>query len=524
MNSSVPPDDQDEVSTRGLTRTVLRGVALAGGGFVLTQAITLGFYIALARLATPAEFGELAAGMALVGIALLYTEGGMLSALVYRRDRIEEAAATAVVSTFLAGLVLSLGALAAAPLLGLYFGDDTVGEVAAAVSGVLFFRTLAVVPNALLQRRFSFFRRLVVEPAAAIAFGATSVVLTARGMGVWGLVIGQYASVVVEAIAAWGLVHWRPNLRLASYGMWRELIAYGRHALVATTVIRIGQEVPVFLLGRFSGTAALGQFRYGIRIAQLPLSTVMAAASYVLFPALARISDASQRFHAAVLRCLRWMAIMAIFGGLVLIPLGRPLSTLVFGEIWAEAGTAAAALAFFCAGRALTSLIVEALKADGRPDVVVRMNLVELVVGVIAMVALLPFGLVGVCLGASLAVVVRTVYSFIRADRVMGIPLAAMWREIRPPLIAGIVMAAVVLPLELLVVDAASHGTALGLLLVVAEALLAVAIYVGVIHLLAPGAIREFVGLLRTARRQTPEAEIKPEPEPEETELPVVWE
>ena len=139
--------------------------------------------------------------------------------------------------------------------------------MAAAISGVLFFRTLAVVPDALLQRRFSFFRRLVVEPAAAIAFGVTAVILTANGLGVWGLVIGQYASVIVEAGLAWGLVRWRPQLRLASYGMWRELIAYGRHALVATTMIRVGQEIPVFLLGRFTGTAALGQFRYATRIA-----------------------------------------------------------------------------------------------------------------------------------------------------------------------------------------------------------------------------------------------------------------
>ena len=524
MSPAAPDQGQDEgISTHGLTRTVLRGVSLAGGGFVLTQVLTLGFYVALARLATPEEFGQLAAGMALVGIALLYTEGGMLSALVYRRDRIEEAAATAVVSTFLAGLGLSLAALAVSPLLGLYFQSDTVGEVAAAVSGVLFFRTLAVVPDALLQRRFSFFRRLVVEPAAAIAFGVTAVVLTAKGLGVWGLVIGQYASVVVEAGLAWGLVRWRPQLRLASYGMWRELIAYGRHALAATTIIRVGQEIPVFLLGRFTGTAALGQFRYGIRIAGLPLSTVMAAASYVLFPALSRISDDPERFRAAVLRSLRWMAIMAVFGGLILIPLGRPLSTLVFGEVWEEAGTAAAALAFFTAGRALTSLIVEALKADGRPDVVVRMNLVEVILGTVAMIALLPTGLVGICIAASFAVIVRAVYSFWKAQRVMGLPLRPMWREIWPPLVAGILMAAVLVPLELLVIDAASHGTALGLLLLAGEAALGLAIYVGVIHLLAPGALREFVGLLRTARRSTSEDEIKPDSELED-ELPVVWE
>ena len=214
---------------------------------------------------------------------------------------------------------------------------------------------------------------------------------------------------------------------------------------------------------------------------------------------------------------------MAVFGGLILIPLGRPLSTLVFGEVWEEAGTAAAALAFFTAGRALTSLIVEALKADGRPDVVVRMNLVEVVLGTVAMIALLPSGLVGICIAASFAVVVRAVYSFWKAQRVMGLPLRPMWREIWPPLVAGILMAAVLLPLELLVIDAASHGTALGLLLLAAEAALGLAIYVGVIHLLAPGALREFVGLLRTARRSTSEDEIKPDPEAD-GELPVVWE
>ena len=197
--------------------------------------------------------------MALVGIALLYTEGGMLlgARLPARPDRGGGGDRRRLDVPLRTGAV-ARRALPRAPLIGLYFGNDTVGEVAAAVSGVLFFRTLAVVPNALLQRRFSFFRRLVVEPATAIAFGVTSVVLTARGMGVWGLVIGQYASVVVEAIAAWALVRWRPHLRLASYGMWRELIAYGRHALVATTVIRVGEEVPVFLLGRFTGTGRAG--------------------------------------------------------------------------------------------------------------------------------------------------------------------------------------------------------------------------------------------------------------------------
>jgi len=71
---------------------------------------------------------------------------------------------------------------------------------------------------------------------------------------------------------------------------------------------------------------------------------------------------------------------------------------------------------FFCVGCVFMLLIVEVLKVDGWLDVVVRMNFVELVVGVIVMVVFLFFGLVGVCFGVLFVVVVCMVYLFICVD------------------------------------------------------------------------------------------------------------
>lgn len=502
MNRPAGDINEGEAEPAALAGTVVRGATLSGAGYALAQVLTLATYVVLARLVTPAEFGQLVAGMLLVGLARLYTESGMLSALVYQRDRIEEAAATAVVSTFVAGLGFSLVALALSPVIALIFDSDTVGGVAAAVSGVVFLRTMSVVPEALLQRRFSFLRRMIVEPAAVLAFGVTAVILASNGLGVWALVIGQYASGLVDVVLSWGFVRWRPRLRLASFGMWRELISYGRHTVAATTVIRVGDEVPVFLLGRFAGTDALGQFRYGLRIAALPLAMIMASASYVLFPAFARISHERERFHAAILRALRWIAILAVPGGLILIPLGEPLATLAFGSIWNDAGKAAMALAFFTAGRGLTSLIGETMKAHGRPDVVVRMNVIEVTVGATAMVALSTFGLIGIAIGVSIGVVVRAIYAFYRMRDVVGLPLATTLAAIRAPLVAGVALVAILLPLELLVIDAASHGTALGLGLLAAEAALGIGIYATVLHLLVPSALVELVGMLKSMRRK----------------------
>jgi O-antigen/teichoic acid export membrane protein len=494
------PGKSETEAPKSLTSTVVRGTALAGTGYALSQILTLASYLVLARLVTPTEFGQFTAGLVLVAIAHLYTDSGMQSALIYRRDRVEEAAATAVIATVLGGLIISLVFLALAPLIGSFFHSETITGVAAAAAGLAFLRATYLVPSALLQRRFSFLRRMVVEPVAVLAFGITGVVLTANGFGVWGLVLAQYASVLVNVFLSWGLVRWRPQLRLASFAMWRELISYGRHTIAADTVIRVGEEIPVLLLGRFTGAAPLGQFRYGRRIATLPLAMLMAAASYVLFPAFARIATERARFHASVLRALRWMAILAMAGGLIMIPLGEPLTTLAFGSVWADAGKAVIALGFFTAARGLTSLIEEALKADGRPEVVTRMNVVEVVVGGAAMLALLPLGLVGVCIGISVGAVVRAAYAFSRGHVVVGLPLASLLEAIRAPLLAGLVMVAVLLPLEAFVFHAGDHATVPGLLLLAIEATFGLAIYAGILHVLIPGALAEFRGLLRKMR------------------------
>ena len=503
MNRTGDLGDGEAIAAKGLTGTVVRGTALAGIGYALSQILTLASYLVLARLVTPTEFGWFTAGLVLVGLAQLYTDSGMLAALVYRRDRLEEAASTAVVATFLAGLLLGLLMVALAPAIGSFFDSATVTGVAAAAGGLALLRTISIVPEALLQRQFSFLRRMIVEPGSVLAFGVVGIVLTANGLGVWGLVIAQYASFLVGALLSWGLIRWRPQLRLASFAMWRELITYGRHTIAATTVIRVGEEIPVLLLGRFTGAAALGQLRYGRRIASLPLAMIMAAASYVLFPAFARIATERERFHASVLRALRWMAILAVGGGLIMIPLGKPLATLAFGDVWAQAGEAVMALGAYTAARGISSLLVEAFKADGNPQVVTRMNIVELTVGTVAMLALLPFGLVGVCVGISIGAIVRAGYALRRADVTLGLPLTNLLEAIRAPLIAALAMVALLLPLDILVLHAGDRAIGPGLLLLTLEAALGLAIYTGILHMLIPGALAELRSLLGKIRTRS---------------------
>jgi O-antigen/teichoic acid export membrane protein len=498
-----PEDRTDLDAAPGeLTGTVLRGAGFAGVGYIGGQILTLGFYLALARLATPDDFGQFAAASVVTNVGLLFTESGMLAALIHRRGQLEEAANTAVISTALGGLLFALAALALSPLIGLFFGSGEIGSLAAAMSGLLLVRSLQVVPEALLQRRFNFVRRMVIEPVQVIAFGVAAVIATSNGLGAWGLVIGFYAAAITDVILSWALVRWRPRPRLASLSMWRELVSYGRHVLGANLVLRVGDEVPTLLIGRVIGEGSLGQYRYANRIASTPLALVLGAAAYVVFPAFARISHQRERFTAAFLNSLRWFSTVAMPLGMILLPLGVPMAVILFGDVWRPAGEAVTALCVYAAAASMVSIASEGLKAEGRPDVLVHVHLVSFGAATVAMLALLPFDLVGVAAGLSVGITIGAVYALARLSRILAIEGRAMVQQIWPSAVAAIVMALALLPLDRLVIQPDTHGTVAGIALLGAEGLIGLGFYLAVLLPFAPDTISRVRELIATARHR----------------------
>jgi O-antigen/teichoic acid export membrane protein len=485
-----------------LTATVIRGASLTGAGYLLTQVITFASYVALARLAGPHVFGTLAAAWTIVGVSAFVAESGMSSALIQRRDRLQEAAATATVATFAAGAALSLLALALSPLVGRYFHSHEVGLVAAAISGVLFLDAVTVVPDALLRRRFSFLRRGVVDPINALSYGAVAATLLALGMGVWALVIATYASGLLRVGTVWFFTRWRPDLHTISFSIWRELAGYGRHIVASEFLRQISSIVNTALVGRFLGLAALGEYRFGWRMATQAAMPVTAAGAYVLFPAFARISDDAERFRAAFLRSLRLFAVFVVPVGFALAPIGEQVVVAFLGERWQAAGQVLAALAGVTVMVPLITLATEVFKAANRPDLVARVTFSQTLGMIILMVALLPLGITAVAAGISAVYIVTGSYALRHVARVLALPARAILAELFRPLLAASAMAAALALFAEFLVPADGASTAVRLLWLAAEAALALVVYGAVLRAIAPATVAEFVHALHASIRR----------------------
>jgi PST family polysaccharide transporter len=495
----VEPPEEEPGPPPGLSRLVLRGAALSGTGFASRQVLSFATSLVLARLVTPAQFGVFVTGMIIIELGGSVAGSGMLAALIQRRDGLEEAANTAVVATVIGGCAMAATQAAASPLFGAYFHSDKVAAVAAATSGMLLFSTAAIVPNALLQRRFSFVRRAIVEPLTALTYGAVAIAACAAGLGTWGLVVGTYSASIVAFSLTWTLARWRPRPGLATVRMWRELARFSRHIVASDVLERAVLVAPAVLLGRVTGQAAVGNFGYAFRMATLPRAASIDVGSFVLLPAFAAIAEEAARFRAALLRSLRTLCMVAIPVSIILLPLGAPLVAVLFGSRWRPAGDALAALCLYSAGLALVDLALEAFKSTGRPAVITRMIAVRSATAVALMIALVPFGLTGVAIALSLGAVVAGAYALWLMDRVLGVPMRDMLGALWPPLAAAAVMAGAVLALDRLALHAGDRGTVLGLVLLAVEGLAGAGSYVGALALLSPPDAR---ALARGVRRR----------------------
>lgn len=494
---------QEPDASAGLAGVARRGAAVSAVTLVLVQVISLASTLAIARVLSPQEVGLYAAGTILSGFLVVFAAGGMKVAVVQRQADVEDAVDSAFYATLGTGLLVTLAALAAAPLVGRLFGNPDAGTIAAVTSGMLLMQALTNVPDGLMMRRFNLRRRLIIDPLRSVTFGVVTIVFAVMGYGVWSLVIGNYASMAVWLVGTWALARWRPGLGAPSWRLWREMARFAYPLVGWGLSFRIRESVQTALLGRGLGEAALGQYRYGKRLGDLPAQAVVQVGSFVILPAFSRMIAEPERLRRAFLRSLRvfWLAAVPLSG--MLLAFGQSAVVILLGERWAAAGDLLVALSLIGALVALQQVAGEAIKAAGRSQLLHYVSVVELVVGIGLVAALLPLGLLGVGLAVTGTALALTVVMLVLARPVVGFRGRDVARALVPGGAAAALAVGLLGPLEWFVVRAGDRTILIGLLLLVGLSIAFALVYLLALRLFDPALSRELdAGIRRVVARR----------------------
>jgi lipopolysaccharide exporter len=419
------------------------GIAWAYGAFVGQKLLNLLTTAVLARFLFPADFGVIAFALMVVGLLDAFRDLGVKDALIYDADADGEAADTAFAINMAMGLLQALAVLLIAPAGPALIGDPRAAAILRGMAVVPVINALAITHDGLLQKSLSFRRTYAADLGAALGRTAVTLALAALGFGIWSIVAGQIVGAALRTLGRWLLLPWRPRLRFIPSRA-RALLGYGVHVMTVRLLDILLERADQLLIAVLLGPVQLAFYYMAARIPEIAIANFNQVLTQVPFPAYARIAGDRERLTTAYRHATRYTALAIVPAGLGLAAVAPELVRVVFGERWMPAVPLLQVLSLVGIAASLPWSAGDVLKAIGRPDIPMKLVLLEalysfplvLLLGVLTRQAL--WIAVAYLIALSLTAVIRLWV----VRRFLGLPRWFYLRLFAAPFAAGALMAA----------------------------------------------------------------------------------
>jgi lipopolysaccharide exporter len=393
---SLLPTDGSVERPRSLTSRALRGGLWVAAFRTAGRAIGFVRNVALARILSPDDIGLF--GLVLVVLSILerFSDTGLESALVQKRDRIEDYLDSAWTVLLLRRVLLALSIAVLAPAIAGFFDEPRATPLFQLLGLSIFIHAFTNIGVVLYRRELEMGRQAIHSFSGMVVDLAVSISLALYLRSAWALMFGLVASRLVSVGVSY-LVHpYRPRFRLDG-GQTRELARFGRWVFANKALNFFASRGDNLVVGKVLGPPALGVYMLAFSISEAATVELARMANTVAFPAYARAQHKKDRIREAFLTTTELVAAVSLPLALLLALLAMPLTQVVLGEQWLGVASVLPLLAFASAVRSIVANAAVVSKGLGHPEHSVQANLLQVSVMYLAMFPLIyRFGLVGV--------------------------------------------------------------------------------------------------------------------------------
>jgi O-antigen/teichoic acid export membrane protein len=441
-----------EHSGHEIARKTAWGFLWNFSGYFLSKLVVLVTTSILARLLAKSDFGLVAVAVVAINYLSVLKDLGLGVALIQRREDVREAANTVFTINLLIGLALSLLLIPLAPFVAAYFRDPQVTPVLRWMGISFVIHALGSVHVNRLVRDLDYRRKLVPELGGALTKGVVSIGMAYLGYGVWSLVFGQIVGAAASVLLVWIILPWRPRLTI-DRKVAGSFLHFGASITAIDILAQITDNLDYVIVGRMFGLVPLSIYTLAYRLPEMLLIGNLWVMAGVVFSALSKVQDRPSELRRGFLASVHLVELIAVPICLGLLIAAEPIVRVVFGDQWLEAIPILRVLAVYAWVYSLGYHAGGFYKAIGRPDILLRLSILTLIIIIPALLIGAQFGLIGVALGHLVAVLIRRAISLGLATRFVQVSFRDIFQELRSPFLAGLVMAPVTLAVSYLTMN-----------------------------------------------------------------------
>ena len=413
------------------------------------QIVSFVVSLVLARMLSPDVYGTIALITVFITIVQVFVDSGLGNALIQKKDADQKDFSTVFFCNIFFCLILYGVMFVLAPFIAAFYQDTNLIPLIRVLSITIIISGVKNVQQAYVSRNLLFKKFFFSTLSGTIVAAVVGIYMALEGYGVWALVAQQLTNVTIDTIVLWITVKWRPSLSF-SFKRLKDLFAYGSKLLFSALLDTVYKNINQLIIGKLYSSADLAYFNKGKQFPDVLIGNINSSIDSVILPVMSKAQDDVENIKNMLRRSIKisiYVMAPLMIGMTVVAP---AFVELALTETWMPC---VPFIRVFC----ITGMFypihtanLNALKAMGRSDIFLKLEIQKKIVDMITLLCVMWFGVEAILYSQLFLSIVSQIINSTPNKRLLNYGYMSQIRDILPSIILAIIMASIVSLVELL--------------------------------------------------------------------------
>lgn len=355
------------------------------------QLVTFIVSIVLARILDPKVYGTIALITVITTILQVFVDSGMGNALIQKKDADDTDFSTVFYFNVVMCLTLYAILFFTAPLIAKFYNLPELTPVIRVLGITLIISGVKNVQQAYVSKHMLFKKFFFSTLGGTIGAAVVGIGMALYGFGVWALVTQHLFNLLVDTLILWITVKWRPK-KLFSWTRLKSLFSYGWKLLVSGLIDTVYNDIRQLIIGKKYSTEDLAYYNKGKQFPNLIVTNVNSSIDSVLLPTMSEAQNDKTIVKSMTRRAIKTSSFIM---WPLMVGLGvcaEPIVRLLLTEKWLFCVPFLRIFCFTYALYPIHTANLNAIKAMGRSDMFLKLEIIKKIVGMMLLLSTMWWG------------------------------------------------------------------------------------------------------------------------------------
>lgn len=403
------------------------------------QLISFIVQLVLARLLMPEEFGVIAIVTVFISFFNVFITNGLGTALIQKKDADNEDFSTVLIFNVVFSAAIYIALFVAAPYIASFYENELLTPILRVLGIQIILSGLKTVQQAYVARNMMFRLFFWSTLVGTLISGVVGIILAYLGAGVWALIAQHLTNSTIDVLVLALTMRWKPRRSFSAKRL-KPLVSFGWKILASALVDNVYNNLRALIIGKKYSSEDLAYFNRGQQLPDLIYENTAVTVESVLFPVMAKVQEETEVLKGITRRFIKvcsYVMTPLLVGVAVT---AEPLVKVLLTEKWIFA---IPYIRIYCFVRALGPMQIanmQAIKALGRSDISLRIEVTKKIIGLTILLASMHFGVFWIAMSNILYSLIVLVVNASPIKRLIGYGYWQQVKDLLPSFGASAVM------------------------------------------------------------------------------------